>query len=66
VPKRKIFEEMMEGIAAMKQYRDGKLTLRSCHISPAPRPSTDSELFKDTGKKLRSSRAEGKSRRAKT
>ena len=33
MPKRKIFEEMMEGIAAMKQYRDGKRVLRNYHVS---------------------------------
>ena len=38
MPKRKIFEEMMEGIAAMRQYRDGQLTLRNYHVSPGTAP----------------------------
>ena len=28
--KRKIFDEMMGGVAAMKSHREGKLTLRTC------------------------------------
>ena len=41
--KRKVFDEMMEGIAAMKSHREGKLTLRSRNV--------DSEIG-DTRRKL--------------
>jgi putative transcriptional regulator len=55
--KRHIFEEMKEGIAAMKKHREGKITLRSYKVQPAPLPEVDSRLIRDTRKKLRCSRA---------
>jgi len=55
--KRHIFGELMEGVAAMKGHREGKLTLRSYKIKPAPLPKVDSKLIKDTRKKLHCSRA---------
>ena len=55
--KRNVFGELMEGLAAMKAHREGKLTLRSYKIDPAPLPKVDSKLIRDTRKKLRCSRA---------
>lgn len=55
--KRNIFGELMEGVAAMKGHRNGKLTLRSYKIEPAPLPKVDSKLIRDTRRKLRCSRA---------
>ena len=55
--KRNVFGELMEGVAAMKGHREGKLTLRSYKIDPAPLPKVDSKLIRDTRKKLRCSRA---------
>ena len=47
----------MEGLAAMKGHREGKLALLSYKIDPAPLPKVDSKLIRDTRKKLRCSRA---------
>ena len=55
--KRYIFSELMEGVAAMKSHREGKLTLRSYKVEPAPLPKVDSKLIRDTRKRLRCSRA---------
>jgi len=55
--KRNVFGELMEGVAARKGHREGKLTLRSYKIDPAPLPTVDSKLIRDTRKKLRCSRA---------
>ena len=55
--KRSMSGEMMEGVAAMKMHREGKLTLRSYKVEPAPLPKVDSNLIKDTRQKLRCSRA---------
>jgi putative transcriptional regulator len=55
--KRDVFSEVVEGVAAMKGRREGKLTLRSYKIDPAPLPKVDSRLIRDTRKKLRCSRA---------
>jgi putative transcriptional regulator len=55
--KRNIFGELMEGVAAMKGQREGKITLRSFKVESAPLPKVDSKLIRDTRKKLRCSRA---------
>ncbi len=55
--KRNILGELLEGVAAMKSHREGKLTLRSYKVEPAPLPKVDSKLIRDTRKKLRCSRA---------
>jgi putative transcriptional regulator len=55
--KRNIFAELMEGVAAMKNHREGKLTLRTYKVEVAPLPKVDSKFLRDTRKKLRCSRA---------
>jgi putative transcriptional regulator len=55
--KRNIFDELLEGVEAMKGQRGRKLTLRSYKIDVAPLPKVDSKLLRDTRKKLRCSRA---------
>lgn len=55
--KRNIFGELMEGVAAMKGHREGKLTLRSYKVESAPLPKVDARLIRDTRKRLRCSRA---------
>jgi putative transcriptional regulator len=54
--KRNIMGELREGVAAMKDYRQGKITLRSYKVESAPLPKVDSKLILDTRKKLRFSR----------
>jgi putative transcriptional regulator len=55
--KRNIFGELMDGVAAMKNHREGKLTLRRYKMDVTPLPKVDSKLLRDTRKKLRCSRA---------
>jgi putative transcriptional regulator len=55
--KRNISSELIDGVAAMKGHREGKLTLRNYKVEPAPLPTVDSKLIRDTRKKLRFSRA---------
>jgi putative transcriptional regulator len=55
--KRKIFDEMMEGVAAMKSHREGKITLRTYKVEAAPLPKVDSKLIRDTRERLHCSRA---------
>ncbi len=55
--KRKVFTELMEGVAAMKGRREGKITLLSYKVEPAPLPKVDARLIRDTRKRLRCSRA---------
>ena len=55
--KRNVFTELMEGVAAMKSQREGKLTLRSYKVEATSLPKVDAKLILDTRKKLRCSRA---------
>jgi putative transcriptional regulator len=55
--KRKIFDEMMEAVRAMKSHRGGKITLRTYNVEAAPLPKVDSKLIRDTRKRLHCSRA---------
>jgi putative transcriptional regulator len=55
--KRKIFDEMMEGVTAMKSHREGKITLRTYNVEAAPQPKVDSKLIRDTRMRLHCSRA---------
>lgn len=55
--KRRIFDELMEGVAAMKAHREGKLTLRSYRVDVTPLPKVDSKFIRETRRRLRCSRA---------
>jgi putative transcriptional regulator len=55
--KRKVFGELMEGVAAMAKHREDKLTLRHYKVEAAPLPRVDAKLIRDTRKRLRCSRA---------
>jgi len=55
--KRDVFGELMEGVAAMKTHLEGKLTLRSFNVEPAPLPKVDAKLIRGTRQKLGCSRA---------
>ncbi len=55
--KRKIFDELIEGVGAMKKHREGKLTLRRYKEEVTPLPAVDSEFIRETRKRMRCSRA---------
>jgi putative transcriptional regulator len=55
--KRKVFDELLEGVAAMKGHRENRLTLRSYKRQPTALPKVDSKLIRDTRERLRCSRA---------
>jgi putative transcriptional regulator len=55
--KRKLFDELMDGVAAMTDRREGKVTLRSYKIEAKPLPTVDSKVIRQTREKLRCSRA---------
>jgi putative transcriptional regulator len=55
--KRKIFDELMEGVYAIKDHREGKLTLRSYKNAPPPLPTVDGKFILETRTKFRCSRA---------
>jgi putative transcriptional regulator len=55
--KRNIFGELMEGVVAMKEHREGKLTLRSYKTESKPLPKVGPKLIRETRERLRCSRA---------
>ncbi|HXM99454.1 MAG TPA: transcriptional regulator [Candidatus Dormibacteraeota bacterium] len=55
--KREIFDELIEGVSAMKKHREGKLTLRSYKDEVTPLPAVDSRFIRETRKRMRCSRA---------
>ena len=55
--KRNILGDLLEGVAAMKSQREGKLTLRRFKFEPTPLPKVDSKLIRDTRRRLHCSRA---------
>jgi hypothetical protein len=55
--KRKIFDELMRGVDAMKRHREGKLTLRSNKEEVTTLPAVDSKFIRETRKRMRCSRA---------
>ena len=42
--KRKLFDELMEGVDAMQQQREGKITLRSHEVEDLPPLDVDADL----------------------
>jgi len=55
--KRDIFGELLDGVAAMKNHREGKITLRTHRIEQEPLPKVDAKVIKDTRKRLNCSSA---------
>ena len=55
--KRKVFDELIEGVSSMKAQREGKITLRTWRQEPAPLPELNSAFIRETREHLRCSRA---------
>ena len=55
--KRKLFDELMEGVDAMQQQREGKITLRSHEVEDLPPLEVDADLIRDTREQMHVSRA---------
>jgi putative transcriptional regulator len=54
--RRRIFTELMEGVAAMQAQREGKITLRSYKIKPARLPRVNARTIRETRERLNFSR----------
>jgi putative transcriptional regulator len=55
--KRRLFDELMEGIEAMRGQRAGKITLRSHEVTALPPLTVDARVIKQTREQLNVSRA---------
>ena len=55
--KRNLFDELMDGVDAMRQQREGKITLRSHEFEDLPPLEVDADLIRDTRERMNVSRA---------
>ncbi len=53
---RKLFDEMAAGVRAMREHREGRLTLRTHRVEPVTLPSVDADFVRETREGLRMSR----------
>lgn len=56
-PKRKLFEELMDGVDAMGEQRQGKITLKTHVVEDRPPLQVDAATIRATRERLRVSRA---------
>ena len=55
--KRNLYDKLMEGVEAMRQQREGKVTLRTHEVEELPPLQIDADLIRETREKLNVSRA---------
>jgi putative transcriptional regulator len=55
-PSRNIFQELLEGVEAMRLHREGKITLRSYKREAAPLPPVDARVIRETRERFHVSR----------
>ena len=55
--KRKLFDELLEGVETMQQQREGKITLRTHKVASLPPLEVDANLVRDTRERMQVSRA---------
>ena len=55
--KRKLFDELMDGVESMQHEREGKITLRTHEVDDLPPLKVDAELIRETREQLHVSRA---------
>ncbi|VAW94415.1 Antitoxin to RelE-like translational repressor toxin [hydrothermal vent metagenome] len=57
IKKRKLFDELMNGVESMQHEREGKITLRTHEVDDLPPLQIDADLIRDTREQLHVSRA---------
>jgi putative transcriptional regulator len=54
--KRSLFHELMSGVEAMREHREGRLTLQTHKVAPIAIPPIDPQLVRETREALHMSR----------
>ncbi len=54
--KRSVFRELMAGVDAMREHREGRLTLRTHHVEPIALPELAPRIVRETRESLHMSR----------
>ena len=57
IKKRKLFDELMNGVESMQHEREGKITLRTHEVDELPPLNIDADLIRETREQLHVSRA---------
>ena len=55
--KRKLLDELITGVNAMREQREGKITLRTQVMEAGPPPTVNAQFIRDTRERLHVSRA---------
>jgi len=55
--KPRLFDELMEAIDEINQWREGKITLKTYTVERTPKPEVTPQVIRDTREKLNLSRA---------
>jgi putative transcriptional regulator len=55
--KRRLFDELVQGIEEINQHLAGKITLKTYTVERTPRPAVSPEVIRETREKLNLSRA---------
>jgi putative transcriptional regulator len=54
--KRSLFRELMSGVEAMRDHREGRLTLKTREVQPITVPPIDADVVRETREALKMSR----------
>ncbi len=54
--KRKLFDELIAGVHAMREQREGRITLRTHAVEDRPTLTVDAQFIRDTRERLQVSR----------
>ena len=54
--KRSLFRELVTGVRAMRDHREGRLTLKTYHVEPITVPPVDPDFVRETREALHMSR----------
>jgi putative transcriptional regulator len=54
--KRNLFRDLAAGVAAMREHREGRLTLRTHHVEPIALPPLEPRVVRETRESLHMSR----------
>jgi putative transcriptional regulator len=55
-PRRRLFRDLMDGVRAMREHREGRLTLRTHRVEPIALPTMNPRLVRETREALQMSR----------
>ena len=55
--KRKLFDELMDGVESMQKQREGKITLRTHEVDDLPPLHINADMIRETRERLHVSRA---------